>query len=174
MVDQVVILASSREESAQARRRLARRGYQVIAGDGEFPRTEVADGSSFVVLRVFSEDDAQSALIWAVTGYSLVLELEQGSRLGLQLIDDLGRIAPVQHAAVPARPSTNELSEVQVGLLIRLRDGATLTEAAASLFLSRRTANRRVAEARDFFGTRSHRETILAFADYWKDRPGLP
>ena len=51
----------------------------------------------------------------------------------------------------------------QRALLERLADGETIAAAAAAEFLSLRTANRRIAEAREVFGVRTTREAVLAY-----------
>ena len=99
-------------------------------------------------------------------GYSLLVEVEEQSQIALCLRDDLERIGPVELAKVTPQSSSGDLSATQIALLTLLRNGSTLTDAADSLFLSRRTANRRLTEARAYFGTESHRETVLAFAVY--------
>ena len=51
----------------------------------------------------------------------------------------------------------------QRALLDRLAAGDTIAAAAAAEFLSLRTANRRIAEARALFGVRTTREAVLAY-----------
>jgi hypothetical protein len=47
--------------------------------------------------------------------------------------------------------------------LERLAGGETIAAAAAAEFLSLRTANRRIAEAREVLGVRTTREAVLAY-----------
>jgi hypothetical protein len=61
-----------------------------------------------------------------------------------------------------------ELVPEQRALLDRLAAGDTIAAAAAAEFLSLRTANRRIAEARALFGVRTTREAVLA---YLRQRP---
>jgi DNA-binding NarL/FixJ family response regulator len=164
MAYQVLLIAGNPTEAIAARRRLGRKGYQFRAME---PRgQELGESSSVVHCKVTSNDDAMKALSWAAMGYSLLVEVEDQSQIALCLIDDLERIGPVEFAKVTPNANSGDLSATQIALLTLLRDGSTLTDAADSLFLSRRTANRRLTEARTFFGTKSHRETILAFADH--------
>jgi hypothetical protein len=50
-------------------------------------------------------------------------------------------------------------------LLDRLAAGDTIAAAAAAEFLSLRTANRRIAEARALFGARTTREAVVAYRE---------
>jgi DNA-binding NarL/FixJ family response regulator len=56
-----------------------------------------------------------------------------------------------------------QLAPEQRALLERLANGETIAAAAQSEFLSLRTANRRIAEARDVLGVRTTREAVLAY-----------
>jgi DNA-binding NarL/FixJ family response regulator len=51
----------------------------------------------------------------------------------------------------------------QRALLDRLANGETIAAAAAAEYLSLRTANRRIAQARDALGVRTTREAVLAY-----------
>ena len=68
---------------------------------------------------------------------------------------------------VSTAPATGALTDLdpQVQSLLRLMvDGATLGDAARALHLSRRTADRRLAEARRVLGVRSTTEALVAVA----------
>ena len=56
------------------------------------------------------------------------------------------------------------LTPEQRQILDLLADGASIAQAARQLYLSLRTANRRVAAARDALGVASTREAVLAYA----------
>jgi DNA-binding NarL/FixJ family response regulator len=51
----------------------------------------------------------------------------------------------------------------QRALLDRLANGETIAAAAAAEFLSLRTANRRIAQAREVLGARTTREAVLLY-----------
>ena len=69
--------------------------------------------------------------------------------------------ADVAADRVPAqRPSG---TPEQRALLERLANGETIAAAAAAEFLSLRTANRRIAQAREALGVRTTREAVLAY-----------
>jgi DNA-binding CsgD family transcriptional regulator len=79
-------------------------------------------------------------------------------------VDDLSRLGPVHHG-VGSEPgvAVADLVPEQRALLDRLASGDTIAAAAAAEFLSLRTANRRIAEARALFGVRTTREAVLAY-----------
>lgn len=55
------------------------------------------------------------------------------------------------------------LSRIEVQLIERLADGATIAAAAAAVFLSLRTANRRMAALRLRSGSRTTREVVARY-----------
>jgi len=63
------------------------------------------------------------------------------------------------------------LAPEQRALLERLAKGETIAAAAQAEFLSLRTANRRIAEARQALGVRSTREAVLAYLRMRRDAP---
>ncbi|MEV6490559.1 LuxR family transcriptional regulator, partial [Actinoplanes sp. NPDC051633] len=78
----------------------------------------------------------------------------------------LARLGPVQHGpGGPEEPgdALADLVPEQRALLDRLAAGDTIAAAAAAEYLSLRTANRRIAEARAIFGVRTTREAVLAY-----------
>lgn len=75
-------------------------------------------------------------------------------------------------AAVPAggdHGAGTPLAPEQRALLERLAKGETIAAAAQAEFLSLRTANRRIAEARQALGVRSTREAVLAYLRLRRD-----
>lgn len=88
------------------------------------------------------------------------------------LINDLSRLGvthrhPDQTEPAPTGDGATLIPE-QRALLRRLANGETIAAAAAAEFLSLRTANRRIAQARAVFGVRTTREAVLA---YLRQRP---
>jgi hypothetical protein len=96
---------------------------------------------------------------------------DAGSDVGRALYADLARVGPV--SVDPDAPVAGEsdepaasgpqLAPEQRALLERLAGGETIAAAAAAEFLSLRTANRRIAEAREVLGVRTTREAVLAY-----------
>ena len=79
---------------------------------------------------------------------------------------DLARLGPVRHGPAPEANDHGAVADLvpeQRALLDRLAAGDTIAAAAAAEFLSLRTANRRIAEARQLFGVRTTREAVLAY-----------
>jgi DNA-binding NarL/FixJ family response regulator len=115
------------------------------------------------------------------------------AEVGRALLADLERIGPVSTDpdAPVARPGSGSgsaasgaaagpaggdddgtgtpLAPEQRALLERLAKGETIAAAAQAEFLSLRTANRRIAEARQALGVRSTREAVLAYLRLRRD-----
>jgi DNA-binding NarL/FixJ family response regulator len=95
---------------------------------------------------------------------------DAGTDVGRALLADLGRLGPVvrdPEAEVGAGDDSGDgdspLLPEQRALLERLANGETIAAAAAAEFLSLRTANRRIAQAREALGVRTTREAVLAY-----------
>lgn len=104
---------------------------------------------------------AQAAVLAASWGAGLLIGIggvDQSIRE--RLIDDLERISPLQRRVAPA---DLELHPEAARLLDRLAAGQTLGEAAREAHLSRRTADRRLAEARRSLGVASTAEAITVW-----------
>ena len=101
--------------------------------------------------------DAQRAVLAALAGADLALHCVAADDVLDALIDDLTRLGTVRR--VPPLP---DMDEEDVALLALLRQGRSLGEAAARLHLSRRTADRRIARARQSLGVRTTSEAMVA------------
>jgi DNA-binding NarL/FixJ family response regulator len=119
--------------------------------------------------RVSDRENLQLAVLAAARGAGIVAVCDADTPVGRALIDDLSRLGAVQLGpggqSAPAEPGdpVSELVPEQRALLDRLAAGDTIAAAAAAEFLSLRTANRRIAEARALFGVRTTREAVLAY-----------
>ncbi|GIF02519.1 LuxR family transcriptional regulator [Actinoplanes siamensis] len=146
-------------------RRLARDGWTARPGFA-LPDQAWDVGAARIVLhgRIGDEDadTARLAVLAAARGAGVVAVCDTESPAGRALVDDLGRIGPVQRGTDGADPLASLIPE-QRALLDRLAAGDTIAAAAAAEFLSLRTANRRIAEARALFGVRTTREAVLAY-----------
>ena len=147
-------------------RRLIRDGW--IARDGfalPDPTWDVAGNRLVLHGRIGDRDTLQLAVLAAARGAGIVAVCDVESLLGRALIDDLSRLGPVRQGPADTleAPKIADLVAEQRALLDRLAAGDTIAAAAAAEFLSLRTANRRIAEARALLGVRTTREAVLAY-----------
>ncbi|MFB9179610.1 LuxR family transcriptional regulator [Dactylosporangium sucinum] len=152
-------------------RRLARAGWTTREG---FALTDqqwdVSDARLALFGRVTDADTAELALLAAARGAGIVAISDATGEIGRALLADLGRIGPVStdpdaELGTAPEPAASglQLAPEQRALLERLAGGETIAAAAAAEFLSLRTANRRIAEAREALGVRTTREAVLAY-----------
>ena len=102
---------------------------------------------------------AATALLAALDGAGLIVEASADRMTIDRLVDDLRRLGPVDHRAVPPDPLPTLDPEARA-ILGLLAEGHSLGEAAAILGLARRTADRRLAAARDALGVERTTEAI--------------
>jgi hypothetical protein len=156
-------------------RRLIRDGWTVRDGFAlPDPGWDVTGDRVVLHGRISDPHALQLAVLAAARGAGIVAVCDVESPLGRALVDDLSRLGPVLqgvgHPSTAAHPGgadtgerITELVPEQRALLDRLAGGDTIAAAAAAEFLSLRTANRRIAEARALFGVRTTREAVLAY-----------
>lgn len=161
------VVASSADADTVVRR-LARDGWTVREGFA-LPSSAWDVTTERLVLhgRIGDRDALQLAVLAAARGAGIVAVCDADSAMGHALIDDLSRLGIVQlgpgsQNSTPVE-AVAELVPEQRALLDRLAAGDTIAAAAAAEFLSLRTANRRIAEARALFGVRTTREAVLAY-----------
>jgi DNA-binding CsgD family transcriptional regulator len=145
---------------------LVREAIAESAGDGavvEHSWRVARTGTTVCVGRVANVDDAGRAVLAAVRGARLVISADAPRQVMDQLCDDLRRLGDLDHRVGPsARPV---LSVEERALLAQLLAGATLGQAARTLHLSRRTADRRLAAARTALGARTTAEALRLAAE---------
>jgi DNA-binding NarL/FixJ family response regulator len=151
-------------------RRLARAGWLVREGFAlPDPSWDVTESRLVLHGRVADRENLQLAVLAAARGAGIVAVCDADTPVGRALIDDLSRLGAVHlgpgDQPSPADPGDTvaDLVPEQRALLDRLAAGDTIAAAAAAEFLSLRTANRRIAEARALFGVRTTREAVLAY-----------
>ena len=151
-------------------RRLVRDGWTVREGFAlPDPAWDVTGARLVLHGRVNDPDSLQLAVLAAARGAGIVAVCDIESPTGRALVDDLARLGPIHHGAgAETNDKVADLVPEQRALLDRLAGGDTIAAAAAAEFLSLRTANRRIAEARALFGVRTTREAVLA---YLRQRP---
>ncbi|MEV1289218.1 LuxR family transcriptional regulator [Micromonospora sp. NPDC049679] len=117
--------------------------------------------------RVTDPETVAQAVLAAARGAGLVVIADTSGDLGRTLLGDLSRLGTVHRDPheEPARAPAGmaRLIPEQRALLDRLANGETIAAAAAAEFLSLRTANRRIAQARALLGVRTTREAVLAY-----------
>jgi DNA-binding NarL/FixJ family response regulator len=161
-------------EAAAALRRLARAGWHTREG---FALAEsgwdVSTARLVLYGRVGDLDTAELAVHAAARGAGVVAIADASSEVGRALLADLTRLGPVvrdpEAEMVPQESGDREAGAIglllpeQRALLDRLANGETIAAAAAAEYLSLRTANRRIAQARDALGVRTTREAVLSY-----------
>jgi DNA-binding CsgD family transcriptional regulator len=161
----------SASDASGVLRRLARAGWHTREG---FALTDsgwdVRAARLVLFGRITDVDTAELALLAAARGAGVVAIIDTGTDTGRALLADLARIGPVvtdpdadPATAGPHAGGGPQLAPEQRALLERLANGETIAAAAQSEFLSLRTANRRIAEAREVLGVRTTREAVLAY-----------
>ena len=121
---------------------------------------------------------AARALLAVLGGAGIVVEAVADRATIDRLVDDLRRRGPVDHRVVEAGSSATgpDVSVEARAILSLLAMGVSLGEAAHMLGLARRTADRRLAEARRALGVTRTTEAIararrLGWLERVKDRP---
>ncbi|GAB7037250.1 MULTISPECIES: LuxR family transcriptional regulator [Catenuloplanes] len=152
-------------------RRLARDGWTTREGFA-LPEAgwDVTADNLVLFGRVPDLDTVQLVVLAAARGAGVIAIADAGGDVGRALIGDLTRLGPVRRdtdapAAAPETGTVEQLAPEQRALLDRLANGETIAAAAAAEFMSLRTANRRIAEARKLLGVRSTREAVMAYLE---------
>jgi DNA-binding CsgD family transcriptional regulator len=141
--------------------RLAREGWRVVDGLASRPAL------GRVVLRgtVATARDAAAAMLAALDGFGLILRVTAEPEVRNRLEDDLRRLGPVEsgepRTGTAAAAALHPQGRAILGLLA---EGHSLGEAAHLLGLSRRTADRRLADARTALGVTRTTEAIARAA----------
>ena len=152
---------------------LRRRGLQIV--DGFRPPLRIV--GAVCVGIVDGAEAAARALLAALAGAGIVVEAQADRQTTDRLVDDLRRRGPVDHRVVTVTTDPGlEISVEARAILSLLAMGLSLGEAAHMLGLARRTADRRLAEARRTLGVSRTTEAIararrLGWLDRTRDRP---
>lgn len=112
---------------------------------------------------ICQSEDAAAAIMAAVRGTGIVASLEVESSVCNRFLEDLHHLGPVDHRK-GREPQTLTLEVDQIGLLNLLTDGLSLPDAARRLYLSPRTAERRLAAARRALGVSTTAEALVDYA----------
>jgi DNA-binding NarL/FixJ family response regulator len=148
-------------------RRLARAGWHTREGYAlPEPTWDVTAAKLVLFGKVTDLDTAELAVLAAARGAGIVAIADVATDIGRALMADLSRVGAVQNDPGADEDDDEDhetLIPEQRALLERLAAGETIAAAAAAEFLSLRTANRRIAEAREALGVRTTREAVLAY-----------
>ncbi len=149
-------------DTATAVHDLVRQGWRAHQGfDLPTEPWDVGPHRIVVVGTISDAGTAQAALLCVVRGAGLVATLDRTVGWAAAFLADLGRVRPTD-APTPALDEL-ALSDEQRALLDLLAEGHSIAQAARRLYLSLRTANRRVAQARAVLGVATTREAVLAY-----------
>jgi hypothetical protein len=172
-----LFVVTTAADATTALRRLIRDGWSPREGFAQ-PAQQWDLSHARIVChgRVPDSDTAQVALMAAARGAAIVAVCDLDSELGQAFLADLRRLGtvgtdPDAETTDPADAGGPSLAPEQRALLDRLAAGETIAAAAAAEFLSLRTANRRIAEAREILGVRTTREAVMAYARQRRDQP---
>jgi DNA-binding NarL/FixJ family response regulator len=167
----IVFVEGPREALDHAVAELSAAGWEVSEGFDGLP-----PGRRRLVRRgvVRSAEDAAAALLAVLDGAGVVIAAEAPREILDRLLDDLRHVGPVDHriGEFQAPPAMTPEARAILGLLA---EGETLGEAAELLGLSRRTADRRLAEARAALGVERTAQAIARAKRLgWLRRPSAP
>lgn len=146
-----------------------------LAGDGarivQGWRKPIPGVQLVCVGSVAAATDAAAAVMCAMGGARLVIAASADRDVIDSLCDDLRHLGELDHRI--GRSGQLALPDEHRQLLALLLGGATLGQAAQALHISRRTADRRLAAARELLGAQSTSEAVAA-ASRLGIRPARP
>jgi DNA-binding NarL/FixJ family response regulator len=169
-----LLLLTGPVPEARWRSPLEAAGWLVRDPDEDLPlpgsdRTSPTGQPTVLVLSLRDRADVARILRLVIAGFGVVCEVDLADPLAAELHEDLRRLgsvtvlpdaegeAPGRSEAVSAAPDPDTLA-----LLRSLSTGHTLGEAARSVHLSRRTADRRLAAVRRALGVATTLEAVVA------------
>jgi len=160
------VLAGS-TDATTVLRRLARAGWRTRKGFALPEPSQAVAGARLVLFGQVPDLDTAALVVQAAArGAGIVAIADAAAELGRALVADLRRLGPVHLDPRDDGDGPDVFAQLvpqQRALLRRLANGETIAAAAAAEFLSLRTANRRIAEARELLGVRTTREAVLAY-----------
>lgn len=157
----MIVVEGPDETFARAVAEVGSSGWHVVGGFGA--GDSGSGGRARAVVRtgsVASAEDAAVALLAALGGSGLVVHARAAREVVDRLLGDLRHVGSVQHRVGTDTPAPSALDADALAILARLAGGQTLGEAASELGLSRRTADRRLAEARRALGAERTVEAV--------------
>jgi DNA-binding NarL/FixJ family response regulator len=119
---------------------------------------DLTAGRFVITASVTQEEAMRAVLVAAARGCSVVVDVRLDEDATAGFVEDLGRIIEVRPSGTPAR-----LDSEHRALMERLATGQTLVEAALQLGWSRRTATRRLSDAKRRLAASSTATAIRVF-----------
>jgi DNA-binding CsgD family transcriptional regulator len=170
-----LIVADEQRALDAERVALEQAGWAVLKGWSLFPSSDWDVRRERVVCcgKVFDEDDAAAAVLAAARGAGLLIMLDVPSEVCERLLDDLRHLGKLEHRTSPDELHA-PLNDEQRGLLQLLAEGKSIVEAAKALYLSRRTATRRLKEIRATLGVSSTSEALVVAFGRCRNRSAGP
>jgi len=160
-----VVLESDAGEPKDLVEQLQSDGWRISSGWN----APAPAGRTVCVGRVATAADAAAALLAAVAGAGVVVIATAEREIVDRLCDDLRRFGPLDHRFA-SKDNAPSLGADERALLELLLSGQTLGRAATALGLSRRTADRRLAVARQHLGVQTTAEALAAYASAGRRR----
>ena len=157
----LMVLPAAEDVDAVAAR-LRRNGHRVQGGfapDGPF---DLADERIICSGTIATLDDARAAVLAAARGAGLLVAMAASAEVEQQFLEDLGRLGDVRREHAERSSAGPSLTAEQRQLLDLLADGSSIPAAAAELFISVRTAERRIAQIRTALGVRTTAAAVVA------------
>jgi hypothetical protein len=158
-----VLVAADAGAAQDAVARLRAAGWTVCGPADVHPDPWDLRDRALVVSVCVDDDAVPDVVLLAARGAGLVVVVDiDDPVIAETFVDQLHRIGPVHDAGAPSGTPTRRLTREEAAVLEALAGGASIPEAAAGLFLSVRTANRRLASARVALGVGSSRAAVVA------------
>jgi len=142
--------------------RLRARGARVIAGDSSIPPapSSPAEGP-VVVVAIRIDADSVQAVRLGLEGFGLLVVGRAERSILDRLYDDLRSLGRLEILTEPVEDVAATLTVEERELLGLLAEGLTLGQAAATVHVSRRTADRLLASARRRLGVATTAEALV-------------
>ncbi len=160
-----LLVVPNKGEATNSARVLTRQGWKIQQGS-QLPERpwDISLRRLVVTTMVVDRPAIKDTVLAATRGAGVIAVTADVQSLTSALIGDLGQIGTVFYSAAELA-DTHEicLPVEQRALLSRLARGASIAAAAEAEFLSLRTANRRLARARDVLGVRTTREAVVEY-----------
>lgn len=161
-------VVDSADQLTQVARRLAADGWSVQDGF-TVPDDPWNLGPARLVVTgvVTGPATVAAAVLAAARGAGVVAVADTAGDVGRDLVADLARIGPVHgpnaDGTGPPDDDGPTLSPELCALLERLAAGESIAQAAEAEYVSLRTANRRLVQARELLGVRTTREAVVEY-----------